>query len=173
MSTNAWLVVFVVTAWGIFWCVGEIAERGLGVKRFPEKTLSYAVSDLENLAKNEKATAAKYVAPVLFPLDLFVMILLGGSMALASLFWARGLGLPPAWLWIALLLPVAYVAVDLAEDSLLAVALTHPDTIAGLSGLLRTLTTIKMAAVFGALIETAGLLAWSVVKLGWGPFWSA
>jgi hypothetical protein len=172
MGTNAWAAIFVVAAWAIFWCAGEFIERGLGVKRFPEKSLSYEVRDIKDLAQNHKATAAKYVMPVLFPIDLFVMILLGGSMALASVLWARGLGLSPHWLWLVLLLPVAYVAVDLAEDTLLAVMLTLPGTIDGLSGPVRALTAIKMATVFGAAIETAGLFAWSVGKLGMKPFLS-
>src|SRR4051812_39951637 len=164
MRTHLTVVLFLVAAGLSFYAVGEFADRYLGVKRFPERTLSYTVAQLRELSANPGA-ARRYVVPVLIPLDLFVMILLGGSMAVASLVWVRSTGVPAEAFWIVLLLPIGYVAVDLAEDSFLAVMLSDPGNISDAAvTILKGLTVGKLVFVTAAFVQTLVLAVIAAYK---------
>ncbi len=83
------LVVSVVAAFGMFWQVGNYAKgrfEGSGFEpRFPEKTLSYDVDKFRRLTASDVRKA--YVVPLLFPLDLIVMLALAGTMGAAIWYW--------------------------------------------------------------------------------------
>ncbi|WGS20541.1 MULTISPECIES: hypothetical protein [unclassified Bradyrhizobium] len=57
----------------------------------------------------------KYICPILFPLDLIVMLALAGSMGAASAHWIKQLD--PSVEWLGLLLPAVYLLSDLIEDA--------------------------------------------------------
>jgi hypothetical protein len=163
MDTAGWismgLVASVAAAFGLFWQVGNYAEvrfKGSGFKaRFPEKTLSYDAETLRDLASADIRKA--YVVPLLFPFDLVVMLALAGSMGVAIWYW---LGLAsPAWTILAFI-PLIYLAVDLAEDGLLAWML-QPDNAwpDAMIGVLKMLTAIKFVSFGGSVIATMAALA--------------
>jgi hypothetical protein len=164
---HASIVAFLILAGLTYYGVGALAEHSLKVERLPEKGLAYTTENLKTLAAN-RTMASKYVFPVLVPLDLLVMILLAASMALGSAFWARSMGLPPEAIWIVLLLPAAYVAADLIEDSMLVVMLTYQETINdAFVGWMKVFTVIKMGSVLGAGAQTLGFLILALGKCAW------
>ena len=165
MDRGTWisigLVVSVVAAFGMFWLVGNYAEsrfKGSGFEpRFPEKTLSYDVDKFRRLTTSDARKA--YIVPLLFPLDLIVMLALAGSMGAAIWYWLGQVG--PAWAALALV-PLIYLLSDLAEDCLLAWML-QPDNMwpASMIGILKTLTTIKLVSVIASTVLTGGaFLLW-------------
>lgn len=100
-----------------------------------------------------------YVYPVLFPLDLFFLLALGLLLGFASGALVGGLGFLsniPGWIW--WILPAAYMASDLVEDTVIAaifksrIALTE-NSFRLLSGL----TAIKLATVTTAIAQVAFL----------------
>lgn len=151
------LVIFVASAIGLFLWVGNHAEtyfRGQGFEsRFPEKTLSYSENDLRMLVKSD--IRSSYISPILFPLDLAVMLALSISLGAASFFWARQLY--PTLAQFALLLPAIYLLSDMIEDGLLIWLLRRgdPDTAASALLVLKAITAIKLATITGAFIQTA------------------
>lgn len=165
MDRGVWisigLAVLVVAAFGIFWLVGNYAEscfERTGFKsRFPEKTLSYTVGEFREMARSNVRKA--YVVPLLFPLDLIVMLALAGSMGAAIWYWLGQAS--PAWAELALI-PAIYFVSDLAEDCLLAWMLqpgsAWPDQ---MIWALKTLTTIKLFSVIASTLITLGaFLLW-------------
>jgi hypothetical protein len=164
-----WLVSLLALALAAFFGVGEFAKRCLKVDRFLEHNASYEVPQLDALVSQTPDIAFRYAMPVLFPLDLFVMILIGGACAIASLVWVRYLGAPWDWAWLVLLVPIFYVAVDLAEDSMLALMLTKSvgidQTVVGFT---KALTVMKLASVGAAGFQTVALGlaagAWGIWK---------
>jgi hypothetical protein len=89
MARNIWistgLVMSVMAAFGLFWLVGNYAEARFTESsfksRFPEKTFRYDADKLRRLASSDVRKI--YVVPLLFPLDLLVMLALAGSMGAA------------------------------------------------------------------------------------------
>jgi hypothetical protein len=155
------LVVSVVAAFGMFWLVGNYAEsrfKGSGFEpRFPEKTLSYDADKFRRLTASDVRKA--YVVPLLFPLDLIVMLALAGTMGAAIWYWFGQAS--PAWAALALV-PLIYLLSDLAEDCLLAWML-QPDNAwsAAMIGILKTLTAIKLVSVTASTVLTVGaFLLW-------------
>jgi hypothetical protein len=155
------LVVSVVAAFGMFWLVGNYAEsrfKGSGFEpRFPEKTLSYDADKFRRLTASDVRKA--YVVPLLFPLDLIVMLALAGTMGAAIWYWFGQAS--PAWAALALV-PLIYLLSDLAEDCLLAWML-QPDNAwpAAMIGILKTLTAIKLVSVIASTVLTVGaFLLW-------------
>jgi len=155
------LVVSVVSAFGLFWLVGNHANdrfRGSGFEtRFPEKTLSYDVDKFRQLAASDVRKA--YVVPLLFPLDLIVMLALAGSMSVAIWYWLGAVS--PAWSILALV-PLVYLLSDLAEDCLLAWML-QPDHVwpAMMIGVLKALTFIKLVSIVASTALTvAAFILW-------------
>ncbi len=67
----------------------------------------------------------KYVFPILFPLDLVVMLALAGAMGAASSHWLAQIY--PSAAWLGLVVPAVYLLSDLIEDCLLAWLLLRGD----------------------------------------------
>jgi hypothetical protein len=159
--------LFLLTAGTVYWGVGKLGERmsvHYGARelypRFLEKDTSYEIADVQNFVKNKPRAARYYVFPLLFPLDLLVLILLGGAMAYASVMSARYVGVPTYWIWLTLLLPTLYVAVDLVEDTLLALLLTDESSrTVSFVGFIKAVTTVKLGAIYSAIAQTVALLA--------------
>lgn len=155
------LVVAVIAAFGLFWLVGNYAEArfaGSSFKsRFPEKTFRYDADKLRTLASSSMREI--YIVPLLFPLDLMVMLALAGSMGVATWYWFGQAS--PAWTWLALI-PLIYLISDLAEDCLLAWMLQPPNAWPdAMIGVLKTLTAIKLVSILASMIVTAiALLLW-------------
>lgn len=159
MPMSAWIVLSLVAAHVFFVGVGCYAKQS-GVVRFPERGLSYSLDDLRKLAGDSRL----YVVPLLFPLDLIVMILLAGSLGWAASEWGPyGFYRGEAWHYAAL--PLAYLVADLAEDILLAALLSFvaPVTAATVR-LLKTLTAIKLGAVYGSYLLVAAAAVASVIR---------
>jgi len=164
MDRNTWIsagiAASVLAAFGLFWLVGEYAkgvfrESRLEV-RFPEKTLSYGREEFRQLTASDVRKA--YVVPLLFPLDLIVMLALAGSMGVAIWYWFGQLG--PLWAMLALV-PVIYFVSDLAEDCLLAWMLQPSNAWSVTIGTLKTLTAIKHSSVIASVVLTvAAFLLW-------------
>src|SRR4051812_15551947 len=53
--------------------------------------ITYTTATVQNLVRDRRSDAAKYIYPGLFPLDLLFLLSLGGAMAMLSL----GLGATP------------------------------------------------------------------------------
>lgn len=161
MDRGTWisivLVLSVLVAFGIFWLVGNYADGRFDgssfASRFPEKTLLYSVDDFRRLADSDVRKA--YVVPVLFPLDLIVMLALSGAMGAAIWYWLCQVS--PAWVVLALPVPLIYLLSDLAEDCLLA-WLLQPEHArpATMIGVLKALTTIKLVSVVASTALTLG-----------------
>lgn len=164
MDRDTWistgLVVSVAAAFGLFWLVGKYAE-GLFKEsrlesRFPETTLSYDPDKFRQLATSDVRKA--YVVPLLFPLDLVVMLALAGSMGAAIWYWLGQAS--PAWAMLALV-PLIYLVSDLAEDCLLAWMLQPDNAWPAMIGVLKTLTAIKLVSVIVSTMLTVGaFLLW-------------
>lgn len=161
------LGVSVLAAFFIFWLVGNYAETQFSKSsvdgkssfesRFPEKTLCYSVEKFRDLAAADVRKA--YVVPLLFPLDLFVMMVLAGSMGAAIWYWLNLTS--PAWTMLALI-PLIYLVFDLAEDCLLAWMLQHGTAWADwVVWALKALTAVKFFSVIASMVVTAGaFLLW-------------
>jgi hypothetical protein len=155
------LLVSVLAAFGLFWLVGSYADARFKESsfksRFPEKTFRYDADKLRRLASSDVRKI--YVVPLLFPLDLIVMLALAGSMGAAIWYWLGQVS--PGWTILALV-PLIYLVSDLAENSLLAWML-QPDNAwpDAMIGALKTLTAIKLVSVVASMIVTAGaFLLW-------------
>jgi hypothetical protein len=149
------LAGLVVIAFGIFWGVGKYADRVFAKRfatRFPEKTLSYTADELGKLVASD--LRMKYVFPILFPLDLFVMLALSLSMGAASSHWINRVHPPAAWL--GLLVPGVYLLSDLIEDCLLGWLLLRgdPNEAARTVPMLKAITTIKFVSFAAAIALT-------------------
>lgn len=152
MDRGTWisfsLVFLIIAAFAIFWLVGKYADRRFAgssfASRFPEKTLCYGVDEFRRLASSDVRKA--YVVPVLFPLDLIVMLALSGSMGAAIWYWLSQAA--PAWATLAAFIPLTYLLSDFIEDCLLA-WLLQPDRAwpAVMIGVLKTLTAIKFVSI--------------------------
>lgn len=167
---NLVLACFLVIAWSTFWLVGTYAARRLEVRlgpetvefasRFPERG-PYSTAQLNAFVRQHSARSRFYVWPVLFPLDVVVMLMLAGAMGAASYYWiAQSLpfGLN-SWAWIALIFPAAYFVADLVEDLILAVNLTVADLTSGLITdarvkILKAFTRLKFIFIWCTIIET-------------------
>jgi len=155
------LLLAVIAAFGLFWLVGNYAEARFAESsfksRFPEKTFRYDADKLRSLASSSMRKT--YIVPVLFPLDLIVMLALAGSMGVAIWYWLGQAS--PAWTWLALI-PLIYLISDLAEDCLLAWMLQPPNAWPdAMIGVLKALTAIKLASILASVVVTASaLLLW-------------
>jgi hypothetical protein len=110
------------------------------------------------------ARAARFVAPILFPLDLLLLVCLGGFTAMASLLLSEPARFPAQLSSLLVLLPIIYVAADLAENCLYAHMLLQPSASAvteGMVAIARCFTAVKLVAGATALLQAALLLlAW-------------
>ncbi|MCC8974453.1 hypothetical protein H8B01_29325 [Bradyrhizobium sp. Cham227] len=151
-----------VAAFGLFWWVGSYSDRVFASRfrtRFPEKTLSYTGDQLGELVQSD--LRMKYVFPILFPLDLIVMLALAGAMGAASSHWLSRIY--PSAAWLGLVVPAVYLLSDLIEDCLLAWLLLHgdPHAAARSVSILKAITTIKLVGIFASITLTlAAFVGW-------------
>ncbi|VIO67175.1 hypothetical protein [Bradyrhizobium ivorense] len=148
------LAALVAIAFGLFWWVGTYSDRVFAKRfrsRFPE-TLSYTANQLGELVTSD--LRMKYVFPILFPLDLIVMLALAGAMGAASSHWIGRLY--PSFAWLGLLVPAVYLLSDLIEDCLLAWLLLRgdPNEAARSVPKLKAITTIKLVSISAAIALT-------------------
>ncbi|MGY4317720.1 hypothetical protein [Bradyrhizobium sp. JR3.5] len=156
------LAGLVVIAFGLFCWVGSYSDRVFANRfrtRFPEKTLSYTGDQLGELVQSD--LRMKYVFPILFPLDLIVMLALAGAMGAASSYWLNQIY--PTAAWLGLVVPAVYLLSDLIEDCLLAWLLLRgdPHAAARSVSILKAITTIKLVSIFASIVLTL------VAFVGW------
>ena len=148
-------IAAVAVATLIFLQVGRYAES-IGVKRIPERSLFYHSSAIKDHEKKKE-----YVSPILFPLDLVVMLLLTGAFIWASMVWWP----KDAAIWPILIFPLTYLLFDLIEDGLLILMLSGSWT-PGDSFLLgfKAITAVKLAAVILSFVQVIGLFVYALVQ---------
>ncbi|HZR86221.1 MAG TPA: pentapeptide repeat-containing protein [Bradyrhizobium sp.] len=142
--------------------VGAFASRRLRVSlpgssvvfpsRFPERSLSYSKEFFLAFTREHPGEAKFYRAPVLFPLDLIVMVLLAAALATASWHWLAAAGFRSPRL--ALILPLIYLAADFGEDVWLATQLRASEVTDDAITLLKQLTALKLGAIYAAMAQT-------------------
>jgi len=150
------LLGLLVIAFGLFWAVGKYADgifAGKFPTRFPEKSLGYSADELGKLVTSD--IRMRYVGPILFPLDLMVMLVLAGAMGAASSYWLNHSF--PSMDWLSLLVPAVYLLSDLIEDCLLGWLLLRGDANEAMQtvSVLKAITTIKLISVSAAIALTA------------------
>ncbi|WP_245334965.1 hypothetical protein [Bradyrhizobium mercantei] len=154
------LAGLVVGAFGLFRWVGSYSDRVFASRfrtRFPEKTLSYSGEQFGELVQSD--LRMKYVFPILFPLDLIVMLALAGAMGAASSHWLNQIY--PSAAWLGLVVPAVYLLSDLIEDCLLGWLLLRGDPLAAARSvsILKAITTIKLVSVSASIALTLIALA--------------
>jgi hypothetical protein len=77
------VIAALIVASAVFQLSGNEAKR-LGVDRSPERNLFYRI-------ETYTAPTGNYAVPVLFPLDLVLMLVVSGALALASVTWGPAL----------------------------------------------------------------------------------
>jgi hypothetical protein len=127
--------------------------------RFVETSTSYTPDSLARWVASSKADAEGYACPTLFPVDLLFMAFLAGLLGFVSVRAAVSVAiLREAAPWF-VALPALYLAVDLAEDAVLATLLTVPASITATTvTALHALTQIKIWSVTAALAQTVLLI---------------
>jgi uncharacterized protein YjbI with pentapeptide repeats len=161
-------VLSVAIAWAIFWLVGVFAKSKLQVKiknssaeipsRFPERSVTYSSEFLKAFVRDHPSIAQTYRFPILFPLDLIVMVLLSSTMAAASWHWFAASGY--RWPMLAVILPLLYFMADLAEDLQLRRLLNSPDAVTkDTVAALKRLTTVKLVAIVAVIVQTLAALS--------------
>lgn len=162
---DTFLVVMIVMVWGLFFAIGPYyADQHFGKiePRFPERHVNYTLGQLRALAST-RHLASFYAAPLLFPVDLIVMIALSGSMGLASFYWLRDIGTMRPWM--ALVLPATYLLSDFVEDSVLVWLLGDSTRIsAGIVTALKVVTMIKLASIVATVGQTMLLFALCLIR---------
>jgi hypothetical protein len=137
-------------------------------ERWLETGDPYTVDSLRDRVKKDTVRAARYVCPVLVPLDLLFLVFLGATLAIVSVMSASAVSWLSGAAWLFVLLPALYVGVDLAEDALLVRLLAWPDTVTtGMVTVVRALTSIKIWAVKLAFAQTVLLAVVAVVAALW------
>jgi hypothetical protein len=178
------ILLGVVTIALHFWINGQAEKYGPDVgKRWLEVGDNYDDKRLKDWAtghgparcgvdckpRETAADAKQYAWPVLFPYDLVFMFSLGGFLACGSVTCAQSIALLRKLAWVFAILPTAYVAADLLEDSLLARLLLNPDNITqGTVAWVQKVTAVKLVTVLGAMGQTAALALASLF-----PAWQA
>ncbi|KRR13315.1 hypothetical protein CQ12_09235 [Bradyrhizobium jicamae] len=118
--------------------------------------------------KTQSGAISGYVFPVLlFPLDILFLICLGLFLGFASVPLAERLELLsslPSWIW--WILPMCYMASDIAENTVIAAIFKSFVPLSAKSfRLLSTFTTIKIRSVKAAICQVAVLGALNVLSL--------
>ena len=88
--------------------------------RFLERSTEYDRKFVSDWIKTYPRDTGHYAFPVLFPLDLLFMIVLGGFLCVGSIVSADAIPRLQPFAWFLAILPAVYVATDLVEDALLA-----------------------------------------------------
>jgi hypothetical protein len=142
---------------GLSFTIGFVAT-GYGPRvadRFLERSTDYRADELRDWVRAHPAAARGYAFPVLFPLDLFFMVFLGGFLAYGSVASGEALDFEIRFIWLCPVLPVLYIAADLIEDVLLARLLLSPDSITDRSvGMTKAATRAKFATSILAIAQT-------------------
>jgi uncharacterized protein YjbI with pentapeptide repeats len=165
----------VAVAWAVFFLVGAFAKSKLQVRlqnssveipsRFPERSVTYSSEFLKAFVRDYPSVAQYYRVPILFPLDLIVMLLLSAAMAAASWHWFAASGF--RWPMISAILPLLYFVADLAEDLRLRRLLNNPDAVTrNAVASFKILTVLKMATIIAVVIQTLAALSVYIWFLG-------
>jgi hypothetical protein len=161
------LVLILLAATGVVYGIGKAVPswKDAGAPpRWLETGGAYTHADLRTWVTTNPEFAARYVMPTLFPIDLLFMAFLAAFLASASITTAQSVRPLAPFAWLFVLIPAAYLAIDLAEDVVLANLLTHPDSITEASvGVAQVLTRLKIWAVIAAFGQTAALVVSAVV----------
>ena len=108
----------------------------------------YGAEDFRKIFANTTPTVrSRFVAPILFPIDFLLLACLGGCLALASSALGEPARVPPAIIPLLVVVPVLYVACDLAENCLFAWLMLLPNAQAipdGVVGFARVATIGKL-----------------------------
>lgn len=147
MRMHVPIVVTLLIAHAAFLMVGAYAES-LQVVRLPEKVWGFVLPD------GFADSTGRYIMPVLFPLDLIVMVLVAGATAWAAATWGPQISGWPVVLF--LVLPLAYLAFDLVEDGLLILVLGKCIAAGSVSTVLPLLTKAKIVTFVGTWIVAVG-----------------
>jgi hypothetical protein len=98
------------------------------------------------------AHAAHFVSPILFPIDLFLLVSFAGFTAMVSLILSGPAQFPAQWIMLLPVIPLVYLACDLTENCLFARMLMLPSATAITDGMVwvaRVATALKL--LFGGL----------------------
>src|SRR5688572_15240425 len=104
---QAFLVgLFIAAGLLVYWGVGKLGQRMAVTYSAPElyprlfeKDGDFALGRPQSSVSNNREPAKYDAFPLLVPLALFVMILLGVAAAYTSVMSARTLGVPLDWIW--------------------------------------------------------------------------
>ena len=165
------LAIGLLVATFVLYGVSRMAAKSFGQEvaaRFLElgpTSRAYTADSLARWVEANRRDAHRYAVPVLFPVDLLFMACLAAFLAFASVALGAGTGRLAGVLWLFTLLPAAYLAVDLAEDTMLACFLLSPHRITpALVKAAHVLTTLKIATL-GVSVAQFGILG--VLALVW------
>jgi len=161
-SGNCLGFVFLIT-FVIVWVALASASRRYAPETAAIKfgrNFSYDKSTVETLVSRHGADAARFIFPVLFPLDLMLLFCIGATIALFSI----GLGATPGnttGIGLLLLLPAAYMVADLSENVVLAIMLSSkPGSVTnGPVTLAESFTALKLLFCFAGSVQVL-VLAW-------------
>ncbi|OCK59868.1 hypothetical protein [Bradyrhizobium sp. LMTR 3] len=153
LALNLALKFFVAPRYG-----KDVAARFLEhLKYIPSQNEALSQASLARwLADKTQSGAIRgYVFPVLFPLDFLFLICLGLFLGFASVPLAERLEFLsslPVWIW--WMLPICYMAFDIAEDIVIAAIFkSFVPLTADSFRLLSSLTAIKIASVKAAIAQ--------------------
>ena len=141
--------------------IAECSGPDVG-KRFLEVTPDYTAEGLRNWIMRYPSQARRYAFPVLFPLDILLLIAVVGFLAVASLATARALHWTQGWLWIVVIFPLLYGLCDFIENVFLTCFMVAATTVTDTSvAIAQRVTGLKFATlVVSALQLVALLVSW-------------
>jgi hypothetical protein len=193
MSAGMWIlltIVLGVVAHGLFlFAIPHIAKSGdVKVERYFEGSLNYLplvdgsdedreraanakppqLPPLREFARFRDKEADKYVSPLMFPLDLVMMIFMSAFLAIGCVTFGSYVPLAANRTWLLITPAVLYFVFDIVEDTLLAWFLKNPDAISfERVHYLKLLTAGKLMSITAANLELAVLFvlaAWRGFK---------
>jgi len=183
MSAGMWIlltIVLGVVAHGLLlFAIPHIAKSGdVKVERYFEGSLNYLplvdgsdedrertanakppqLPPLREFARFRDKEADKYVSPLMFPLDLVMMIFMSAFLAIGCVTFGSYVSLVAGRTWLLIAPAVLYFVFDLVEDTLLAWFLKNPHTISfERVHHLKLLTAAKLMSIGAAYLELAVL----------------
>src|SRR2546428_12170497 len=123
------LTIVLCIATAVVYGATQLVSKRYGDKvraRFLERNPTYTAESLSTWVQSNPQAAAGYAFPVLFPLDLLFMAFLAAFLTVASFGLAGTVDRLAGVAWLFVLLPILYLAVDLAEDTMLRRFLLSP-----------------------------------------------
>lgn len=137
-----------------------VLGRRNGVPGF-ERGTRYGIADIKDFAA-KRGAAKFYVSPILVPLDLLLLVVLGVFFCMVSVSAAAAVPGLKAFAWWFAVLPLLYMAFDLAEDISLIRMLTWPDRVTDANvNTTRTLTRFKIVTLMLSAGQVAILWSWA------------